>query len=170
MAIAAGTGKGGNKGQMDVSAKNQVGARLQPAVDRLLVSAQQILAIFLAGDVYGLVRDDNAQLARSGLAQLVGHLLPLASGHCPLNVAVAACGAHPDHQQVRRLKHGFEVVAEHFPIAAVGRKSAGSHVEEGKDRKSTRLNSSHVATSYAVFCLKKKKKNSALPRKPPKLR
>src|SRR5215510_1945964 len=29
------------------------------------------------------------------------------------------------------------------------------------DRKSTRLNSSHVAISYAVFCLKKKKKNSA---------
>src|SRR5690625_2405628 len=29
----------------------------------------------------------------------------------------------------------------------------------GRDRKSTRLNSSHVAISYAVFCLKKKKKN-----------
>src|SRR5437870_2314789 len=28
---------------------------------------------------------------------------------------------------------------------------------EGEDRKSTRLNSSHVAISYAVFCLKKKK-------------
>src|SRR5439155_26960197 len=28
------------------------------------------------------------------------------------------------------------------------------------DRKSTRLNSSHVAISYAVFCLKKKKKRS----------
>src|SRR5207249_6784145 len=27
------------------------------------------------------------------------------------------------------------------------------------DRKSTRLNSSHVSNSYAVFCLKKKKKN-----------
>src|SRR5437660_2249420 len=27
------------------------------------------------------------------------------------------------------------------------------------DRKSTRLNSSHVAISYAVFCLKKKNKN-----------
>src|SRR5690625_3790955 len=27
-----------------------------------------------------------------------------------------------------------------------------------QDRKSTRLNSSHVAISYAVFCLKKKKK------------
>src|SRR5438874_9015432 len=30
----------------------------------------------------------------------------------------------------------------------------------GRDRKSTRLNSSHVEISYAVFCLKKKKKNN----------
>src|SRR3712207_7303066 len=29
-----------------------------------------------------------------------------------------------------------------------------------KDRKSTRLNSSHANISYAVFCLKKKKKNT----------
>src|SRR5256885_3748204 len=28
-----------------------------------------------------------------------------------------------------------------------------------EDRKSTRLNSSHLVISYAVFCLKKKKKN-----------
>src|SRR2546430_7039261 len=31
----------------------------------------------------------------------------------------------------------------------------------GRDRKSTRLNSSHSQISYAVFCLKKKKKTSA---------
>src|SRR5690625_667763 len=31
-------------------------------------------------------------------------------------------------------------------------------VGDDGDRKSTRLNSSHVAISYAVFCLKKKKK------------
>src|SRR5690625_6360470 len=30
------------------------------------------------------------------------------------------------------------------------------------DRKSTRLNSSHVAISYAVFCLKKKKEKQSL--------
>src|SRR6266568_8506455 len=29
---------------------------------------------------------------------------------------------------------------------------------DGRDRKSTRLNSSHSSISYAVFCLKKKKK------------
>src|SRR5207253_10262503 len=33
---------------------------------------------------------------------------------------------------------------------------------EGQDRKSTRLNSSHVAISYAVFCLKKKKKRTSV--------
>src|SRR5690625_7093883 len=32
----------------------------------------------------------------------------------------------------------------------------GFLAENAKDRKSTRLNSSHVAISYAVFCLKKK--------------
>src|SRR5260221_7389140 len=31
-------------------------------------------------------------------------------------------------------------------------------VEADRDRKSTRLNSSHTVISYAVFCLKKKKK------------
>src|SRR5690348_17988189 len=35
-------------------------------------------------------------------------------------------------------------------------------VREGRDRKSTRLNSSHPSISYAVFCLKKKTQNNAL--------
>src|SRR5690606_40698497 len=33
-----------------------------------------------------------------------------------------------------------------------------SGISQTRDRKSTRLNSSHVKISYAVFCLKKKKK------------
>src|SRR3712207_7095375 len=33
----------------------------------------------------------------------------------------------------------------------------GASIELEKDRKSTRLNSSHANISYAVFCLKKKK-------------
>src|SRR5690554_5231847 len=42
-------------------------------------------------------------------------------------------------------------------------------VQQGGDRKSTRLNSSHVRISYAVFCLKKKKTKTIQPRitKPP---
>src|SRR5207253_9061739 len=56
---------------------------------------------------------------------------------------------------------------DHFPFAnaagvddrvARGRSFARRRFVGGEDRKSTRLNSSHVAISYAVFCLKKKKK------------
>src|SRR5215469_17310691 len=36
------------------------------------------------------------------------------------------------------------------------------HPRRRRDRKSTRLNSSHVEISYAVFCLKKKKKKNIL--------
>src|SRR2546426_5149114 len=47
------------------------------------------------------------------------------------------------------------------------RREIGGHVAIGRvdhhggtDRKSTRLNSSHLVISYAVFCLKKKKNNT----------
>src|SRR5438874_6487157 len=41
-----------------------------------------------------------------------------------------------------------------------GRDSNSRGPRRNVDRKSTRLNSSHVEISYAVFCLKKKKKNN----------
>src|SRR5437773_6556659 len=40
------------------------------------------------------------------------------------------------------------------------------HVDRAGDRKSTRLNSSHITISYAVFCLKKKKKIKTITRTP----
>src|SRR3712207_7943335 len=41
---------------------------------------------------------------------------------------------------------------------AGGRVVAGERGDQGRDRKSTRLNSSHANISYAVFCLKQKNK------------
>src|SRR6266481_9017019 len=41
--------------------------------------------------------------------------------------------------------------------AAAPRGPGGGRGPRGRDRKSTRLNSSHSSISYAVFCLKKKK-------------
>src|SRR2546426_9391436 len=49
--------------------------------------------------------------------------------------------------------------------AAAWRHRQGWSLEEfagRRDRKSTRLNSSHLVISYAVFCLKKKKKKKAM--------
>src|SRR5947209_13696120 len=42
---------------------------------------------------------------------------------------------------------------------ALGQHDAGAGQLRERDRKSTRLNSSHANISYAVFCLKKKKYN-----------
>src|SRR5690349_24010268 len=51
-----------------------------------------------------------------------------------------------------------------WPDAQVQRGGGGA-AERVQDRKSTRLNSSHVEISYAVFCLKKKKNDYLIPRK-----
>src|SRR5947199_7207087 len=47
-----------------------------------------------------------------------------------------------------------------FASSATGSSPGGSGETGGRDRKSTRLNSSHLGISYAVFCLKKKKSTS----------
>src|SRR5690606_41186931 len=71
--------------------------------------------------------------------------------------------AHADRERQRRHVHDGNRRAQHrghieaarrrLPHAAV----APSPALLALDRKSTRLNSSHVKISYAVFCLKKKK-------------
>src|SRR5690554_7295248 len=60
------------------------------------------------------------------------------------DVAREVARVHEDHVEERRV-HG----------------KGKAHLH--RDRKSTRLNSSHVRISYAVFCLKKKKNINALP-------
>src|SRR2546427_8583171 len=61
----------------------------------------------------------------------------------------------PDlHRQLA--PRGLPDGAEQRPRSAGRRAAAGG----GQDRKSTRLNSSHSQISYAVFCLKKKKKQN----------
>src|SRR5205809_6063152 len=54
-----------------------------------------------------------------------------------------------------RLSAGF--LHDASPLGVLGLEERGE-----LDRKSTRLNSSHGYTSYAVFCLKKKKERDAL--------
>src|SRR5437870_11079435 len=52
------------------------------------------------------------------------------------------------YEPARTVPNTKKLIDEHKVFALIG------------DRKSTRLNSSHVAISYAVFCLKKKKKKN----------
>src|SRR5256885_16678337 len=48
------------------------------------------------------------------------------------------------------------------PCSPAGRARNRPPCARRRDRKSTRLNSSHLVISYAVFCLKKKKKNKRI--------
>src|SRR2546426_3959902 len=66
--------------------------------------------------------------------------------------------------RARRPRHRGGVRGPEREAAGAARGGSGGagrrrvRVEHLEDRKSTRLNSSHLVISYAVFCLKKKKK------------
>src|SRR5205807_8551130 len=89
--------------------------------------------------------------------------------HDALPIYGAAAGPKFDQSQQRwrahRLPHRGhpqpEQFAEHLAHLGRGREIALASQRIARnviDRKSTRLNSSHLVISYAVFCLKKKKK------------
>src|SRR2546426_1464315 len=62
-----------------------------------------------------------------------------------------AYGGAYDVMNSKHIRGDYNVAWPTAEIAVMGPKGA-------IDRKSTRLNSSHLVISYAVFCLKKKKK------------
>src|SRR5260221_8615225 len=61
-------------------------------------------------------------------------------------------------------RHRADVARRHRAQARGGAGAISRQLRCSEDRKSTRLNSSHTVISYAVFCLKKKKKKQACKR------
>src|SRR5947209_15350688 len=61
-------------------------------------------------------------------------------------------------EQVLAAAHALDGKGDNNPRAVDD--MGNRHLIDAADRKSTRLNSSHANISYAVFCLKKKKKQS----------
>src|SRR5207249_11134046 len=70
-------------------------------------------------------------------------------------------GQQPEDRRARRERHrpGAPQPDRGAARSRIGPAQPPGGETAGRDRKSTRLNSSHVSISYAVFCLKKKKKN-----------
>src|SRR5690242_21623244 len=62
---------------------------------------------------------------------------------------------HPAGTQVQ----GLASIDRPRAVRGMVRCSTERHVHAWADRKSTRLNSSHMSISYAVFCLKKKRQD-----------
>src|SRR2546427_5728036 len=70
--------------------------------------------------------------------------------HDALPILMIACAPARRDTWAREAATAFRAGPRHA--------ARGPHAEPWQDRKSTRLNSSHSQISYAVFCLKKKKK------------
>src|SRR5205085_5066012 len=69
----------------------------------------------------------------------------------------------PPHQASTRSQDGFRYTrAPSGPDSYVTVLRSVPTMRMSRDRKSTRLNSSHSQISYAVFCLKKKKKKKTI--------
>src|SRR5690606_41656268 len=64
---------------------------------------------------------------------------------------------HPAHDAMLCIAQSAYVESEDRRVSSAEAWLKPAEAMEDADRKSTRLNSSHVKISYAVFCLKKKK-------------
>src|SRR5688500_19417068 len=69
----------------------------------------------------------------------------------------------PGKKRVVGFTYGLGYLASSKGEGKLALTSGGSYTPEGEitDRKSTRLNSSHLVSSYAVFCLKKKRSDGS---------
>src|SRR5256885_5400149 len=77
-----------------------------------------------------------------------------------LAVELAVVGGQPDLARLGNDGLGHLDFA-HVEVAQAAIGLDGRDADQGEDRKSTRLNSSHLVISYAVFCLKKKIKQES---------
>src|SRR5437660_9542872 len=112
----------------------------------------------LAEDLAGLEIEGRKQRGRAVAFVVVGPTLDLARAHWqqrlrPIERLNLRLLVHAEHDRMLGRIH----VQAHHVTHLVDQQRIGRQLE--RDRKSTRLNSSHVAISYAVFCLKKKKTN-----------
>src|SRR5690625_6079131 len=102
------------------------------------------------------VGTDVYSIKLHGLAGYLSILLNQQGSHSFECEILQNIGSMLDMVDVRILR---DRLSGHFNNFFKSCKSRIATVISG-DRKSTRLNSSHVAISYAVFCLKKKRKNT----------
>src|SRR5438105_8326530 len=84
----------------------------------------------------------------------------------PYTTLFRSRGGRRDTGALERVLGAFERERQKLEerARAVAETERRQRASEGEDRKSTRLNSSHEWISYAVFCLKKKKKHKIIQR------
>src|SRR5690606_25335669 len=98
---------------------------------------------------------DGLQLLNTNVVVQIGRRLPLDS--CLFDPRYELCSRYLIFLNTERVVRAAVVPFQELSgiLKSISVYPPSDH--PGRDRKSTRLNSSHVKISYAVFCLKKKK-------------
>src|SRR6266496_5837168 len=131
-------------GWRSLSAAQQPDWPDQAAADDVLAQVAKLPPLVFAGE---------ARTLQAALANVAaGHGFLLQAGDCAESFEAFSANAIRDKLKVILQMAVVLTYGAGLPVVKVGR-IAGQFA----DRKSTRLNSSHVEISYAVFCLKKKK-------------
>src|SRR3989442_1841449 len=168
-----------------VGFKNGTDGNVRIAVDAILAARQKhhFLSVHKSGQV-AIVQtrgnDDCHIILRGGkqpnydAASVQAACEELERAKLPQRLMIDCSHANAAKQYKRQADVAADIAKQ---LAAGEKRIVGvmieSHLVEGRqelepgDRKSTRLNSSHVRISYAVFCLKKKKKIHDASRLPP---
>src|SRR5207253_5587351 len=98
---------------------------------------------------------ENVERSAGGFGKSADELQPVYTNQAALlDVGITDCGSFPK-------RHINSLLRLHFREHCAHSRQCPEQIDRRwtrrlQDRKSTRLNSSHVAISYAVFCLKKK--------------
>ena len=156
------------KRRTTVSAKSK--AATAPAVDAVSDKA--------ASDKAAPDAADRSRAAHAAAGQTLHHLSEMRHNQEEIH-RIFETGEYPYHQKIKRAVYERQKASlqaellkaqrwiqdtdQKVVILFEGRDAAGKGGTIKRfmeDRKSTRLNSSHITISYAVFCLKKKKKRT----------
>src|SRR3989442_16015332 len=114
----------------------------------------QLLPLLAAGPIVSTISGSGADVS----SRQIRSRLTVVSQRSECRSPKRLSGRVP--QQFRHNRGHSEVVWAIAAFSGISNHKGSSDLPLNADRKSTRLNSSHVRISYAVFCLKKKKKKT----------
>src|SRR5437588_11951493 len=112
-----------------------------------------ILGIVLGDEDRGVLPELGVRYGVDQQAEGVIVIGDIGPGHRSAWKSPSSVVVRQPHQLDRRECTGIRLIGRKLSLPL------GDPSRLRQDRKSTRLNSSHTVISYAVFCLKKKKKN-----------
>ena len=123
-------GQGAQIGQVNVAAKDQVGAGCRPATDSGSMPAHDVGFVFGADHAYRLVGDDDAELLGICLFEARRDFCPLRCGNGSVGMAVIARGVDAQHQYIVACAYRRQIASESPCVVGIRPQQARRCIEK----------------------------------------